>query len=74
MKPGKQFYLALILGFLLGNYQGYVALWEDTAREPAVIFPYRAASLPASDQAALSQGIYAQSPEDLHRLLEDLLS
>ena len=74
MKRGIQCYLTLILAFLLGSHNGFVALWTETAKEPAVVFPYRVSTLPPNDQAALERGIRVDSPEALHRLLEDFLS
>lgn len=67
-------YLALILAFLIGSYQGYVALWIPPAKEPEKVFPYSVASLPPEDQKLLEKGIPITSSGELHRLLEDYLS
>lgn len=70
----KLWYLPLALGFLLGSYKGYVALWEKGASEPRQIYPYRVCTLPPADQKALEDGIYVRNEQELARLLEDFLS
>ena len=67
-------YLALVFGFLLGISDGYIALWKDGGADPVKGFPYRADTLPISDQKALEKGIHIDSKEDLAGLLEDYLS
>ncbi|MBR6596257.1 MAG: hypothetical protein IKK72_06805 [Oscillospiraceae bacterium] len=70
----RQFYLTLLLAFLIGNHKGFIALWRDNAGDPSIVFPYSVASLPLQDQQLVNKGIYLQSEEELHRLLEDYLS
>lgn len=65
---------AVILGFLLGNYKGYLALWKENSPEPFQIFPLYVESLPKKDQNALEKGIPARSELELEQLLEDYLS
>ncbi len=67
-------YLSLIFTFLLGIHEGNVALWLEPAREPAVVFPYRATLLPERDRTALEKGIRIENKADLQQLLEDYLS
>lgn len=67
-------YLTLILAFLIGNYNGYIALWTDGAKEPTKVFPYSVTSLPPADQEKVNAGIRVDSPDDLKQLLEDYLS
>lgn len=74
MKKLHYLYCILVLGFILGIQDGYVALWKDGNKEPMKVFPYRAAMLPQKDQAALKQGIPIDEDTDLARLLEDFLS
>lgn len=74
MTKRAQVYLALIFTFLIGNHKGFIALWTEDTKEPAVVFPYSVASLPLADQAALEQGIQIESMDQLNRLLEDYLS
>ena len=70
----RYLFLALILGFILGIRDGYVALWKDGSGNPVEVFPYQARFLPPSDQLALENGIHLDSAEELNRLLEDYLS
>lgn len=74
MKYLSRIYLTLVLSFLIGTHEGFIALWTDPAGEPAVVFPYSAASLPPADRKALEKGIPVDTPEQLNRLLEDYLS
>ena len=64
----------LVLGFLLGIHEGYIALWEDGKTEPVEIYPYRAQYLPEADQRALERGIRPRDGGQLQQLLEDFLS
>lgn len=73
-KRNKSFLFSLILSFILGSYNGYIALWEGMDPEPIRIFPYKTTSLPAADQAALEKGIEIDSMEKLVKMLEDYLS
>ena len=70
----QHLYLALIFAFLLGSYEGFVALWKEPEPEPVKIFPYSVASLPREDQVRLEKGIRIESAEELMELLEDYLS
>ncbi len=65
---------AALFGFLLGVYEGRIALWKDEKSEPYKIFPYHARMLPADDRRALEEGIRFESVEELVRMLEDYLS
>ena len=67
-------YLALILTFLLGSRNGFVALWKIPDPEPVYVFPYRISALPPADQKKLKTGITVESYDELTRLLEDYLS
>lgn len=67
-------YLSLFFTFILGIHDDHVALWTDSAPEPAVVFPCPARLLPEQDQQALQEGISVESAQELHRLLEDFLS
>lgn len=66
--------LSLIFSFLLGSYNGYIALWKNSDPEPICIWEYPAAALPAADRAALERGIRIETQEELVRILEDYLS
>ena len=67
-------YLTLIFTFLLGHYNGFIALWQLPEPKPRVVFPYSTASLPRADQEKLADGILIESEEALQQLLEDYLS
>lgn len=67
-------YFTLILAFLLGVKDGFVALWKVPEENPAWVFPWRADALPDEDRKALEKGIYIEDGEALHGLLEDYLS
>ena len=68
------FSMILAVGFILGSYNGYVALWTDGNAQPDRTFPYRVSALPPADQEALRKGIRAENVVELTRLLEDYLS
>lgn len=74
MKQKKFVCLGLILGFLLGCHNGYIALWKDGHSSPMRVFPYRVALLPTPDQQALRRGIVVADETELAHLLEDYLS
>jgi len=69
-----QLYLTLIMAFLIGNYNGYIALWTDETAKPVKVFPYSIVSLPPADQERVNAGIRVESVSDLAQLLEDYLS
>jgi len=64
----------LLLGFLLGIKDRYIALWEDGSDRPVKVFSYPAAMLPESAQRQLEQGIRVETQEELMLLLENYLS
>ena len=74
MKIKQYLQTALLLGFLLGIHNGYIALWKDGDAQPVQVYPYKAAHLPVSDQMALEKGIVTESETELAQLLEDYLS
>ena len=74
MKTRKLLCNLLVFGFLLGIYEGKVALWRENETKPMKVFPYFASMLPKADQKALSKGIKIDNFSQLHQLLEDYLS
>ena len=77
MKKRKMYtiYYIMLGIFILGSYGGKVALWEqDRSGIPLEVYPVSIHMLPEKDRAALEQGICADSPEALTRMLEDYLS
>jgi len=73
MKYRKQI-TALILSFLLGTHNGYIALWKDGVQKPVKVFPYKVEMLPDVDRKALEKGIHIHSDSKLAEFLEDYLS
>jgi len=68
------FTAVILIGFVLGSFKGYVALWKDGKSDPIQIFPYPVDALPEADRNTLEQGIHARSEIELNQLLEDYLS
>ena len=67
-------YLALVLTFILGFKDGFIALWKIPDPEPIYISDYSTASLPPADRMRLENGLRVETKEELARLLEDYLS
>ena len=70
----RRYSLLLVMGFLLGIYEGHIALWKDGSTEPVEVFPFRAGMLPPADQNKLRDGIRIENPQQLASLMEDYLS
>ena len=66
--------LMVAVGFLLGSFRGYVALWDEDRPDPIQIFPCPVENLPEEDRQALEKGVPARSRLELDRLMEDYLS
>lgn len=64
----------LALYVVIGTWKGYVALFDQGAREPKQIFPCPVEALPEADQQALEKGVIVRNQRDLQQLLEDYLS
>ena len=74
MKPHRQLYLTLMLGFILGLRGGNIALWRSGSAEVLRIFPYRAEMLPPEAQDALAAGIPIEDLRQLEELAENYFS
>ena len=74
MKRVTILYSILCFGFLLGIYEGRIALWKDNDPKPYKVFPYSAGLLPRKDRETLRKGIYLENEEQLRKLVEDYLS
>lgn len=74
MKNKKILCNILLLGFLLGIYEGKIAVWSDHKKEPLRVFPYSASMLPKKDQNRLQNGIHFNSLNELKEFIEDYLS
>ena len=64
----------LLLGFLVGSYNGRLAVWKDDDPEPFRVFPCPVYLLPKKDRDALSAGIRVETMEDVRYFLENFLS
>lgn len=74
MKRQRMLSTLIILGFLLGVYEGKVALWKDNQKQPMRVFPYSVSMLPKKDQDRLKNGIRVNTLQQLQQMLEDYLS
>ncbi|MBQ8927469.1 MAG: hypothetical protein IJ055_04230 [Oscillospiraceae bacterium] len=59
------------IGYVLGEYEGHLALYRENAARPYHILTAQVALLPEADQAAVREGIPAATEEELRVLLED---
>ncbi len=64
----------LLCGFLLGVYEGKVAIWKDGEPHPSQVFPYSVSNLPDSDRKTLEKGIYFHSKAQIFKFITDYLS
>ena len=64
----------LLFGFLLGIYEGKIALWSDHKKEPIRVLPYSASILPKKDRQRLENGIRFNTLDELKSFVEDYLS
>ena len=74
MKKRNYLYLTLILGVLLGCYEGHLALFQSGVSMPIRVFEQEIRFLPEADQTLVKRGIPISSREQLSYLLEDYLS
>lgn len=67
---------ALLLALIcyLGVHNGHLALFDEKAPEPLLVFPYRIEAFSQKDQAALKNGIPYLNNAELTHILEDFLS
>lgn len=63
----------LLSGFLLGAWNGRLAVWKDEDPQPVHVFDCRISSLPPADQILLRRGIPAANSQELAALIEDFL-
>ena len=74
MKRLSILYCSLLLAFLLGTHNGYVALMEDDHSTVIHVFPTQAVDLPIQKQKQLEQGIPISDSYQLVQFLKDYLS
>ncbi len=65
---------ALLLGFLVGSYNGRLAVWKNDDPEPYRVYPCPIYLLPKKERAALQQGIPINDMDDVSEFLENFLS
>lgn len=58
--------------FVLGEYDGRIALLEEGNEQPLAIYETPISSLYPTDAELLKNGIRIENPADLTRLIEDL--
>ncbi len=64
----------LLLGFLIGTYNGRLAIWKDDDPKPYRIYPCPIYLLPQKEQSALQRGIRIDNMDDVSNFLENFLS
>ena len=64
----------LLLGFLIGTYNGRLAVWKDNDPTPYRVYPCPVYLLPRQEREALQRGIVIQDMEDVAKFLENFLS
>ena len=74
MKLKKTIATVLLFGFLLGVYEGNVAVWMDGKKDPVRVFPYSVTLLPKQDQKRLEKGLHFNSIGELKDFITDYLS
>jgi hypothetical protein len=73
-RPIKLLYSALLLGFLVGSYNGKLAVWKGDDPEPYRVYPCPVYLLPKQEREALEKGIRIDTMEDLGNFLENFLT
>ncbi len=64
----------LALGFLVGSYNGKIAVWKDDDPEPFRVYPCPVYLLPKKERDALTKGIRIDDMDDVSRFLENFMS
>lgn len=60
--------------YLLKDYEGRLALFDEDPNRPSVIFKVYTDNLPDMDKFKLKEGIYAENYDELLRMIEDYTS
>lgn len=64
----------VLLGFLLGSYNGRLAVWKDDDPQPYRVYPCPVYLLPKEERDALRRGIRIDNMDDVSDFLENFLS
>lgn len=70
----RRMLIPIILGFLLGSYNGRLAVWKGDDPLPYRVYPCPVYLLPQKERQMLQQGIRVDDMDDLSRFLENFLS
>ena len=70
----RKWVAVLLLYVVLGNWKGYLALFDGNSAEPRQIFPLRIEAMSQEDQDALNGGILIRNERRLQELLQQYLS
>lgn len=62
------------ISYIVGEYQGNVAIFEENNTSPFRITNVSINDLPASDRELLQKGIHALGQEELNSIIEDYCS
>lgn len=60
--------------YVVRDFNGKVAVFNCSSNEPLEVYDTDTASLPDTDKRYLSEGIYADTDEELETIIEDLTS
>lgn len=64
----------IILGFLVGTYNGRIAVWEGDDPEPFRVYPCPVYLLPKKERDMLKRGIRISDMEDVRYFLENFMA
>lgn len=64
----------VVLGFLVGSYNGRIAVWKDDDPEPFRVYPCPIYLLPHKEREALKRGIRIEDMDDVGRFIENFMS
>lgn len=64
----------ILLGFLLGTYNGRLAVWKGNDPEPYRVYPCPVYLLPEKERGMLQRGIRIDDMDDVSDFLENFLS
>ena len=60
--------------YIIGEYDGLIALFENGSEKPKKVYPVFASSLPESDYERIKSGIKAENEDIAAAILDDYLS
>ena len=63
-----------LTGFLVGTYNGRLAVWKDDDPQPYRVYPCPVYLFPKAEREALRKGIRINDMNDLSNFLENFMS